>query len=213
MGSKGSASKNSSHLSDEQLAQFQDGELSGKEASHLESCSQCGSRLQDLHAAAMVYLEYRRGFDPQAAAAARPETMASPEHVNRATRRKPSAESLAPVAGHGACRSRLSRSDPAIGSVCWVLPSRLMEQSSIRANELLTRVRPRVRVAKGPPDFQCGYMVRTLIRPVGTPDADAPSERELGTSDVQMVFCCGSLQLARAVKRALVSGVAQWTKE
>src|SRR6266700_402529 len=58
MDSKGSARENSLHLSDEQLARFQDGELSGSEAGHLESCSKCGGRLHDLRTAGKAYLEY-----------------------------------------------------------------------------------------------------------------------------------------------------------
>jgi hypothetical protein len=49
----------SPHLSDEQLARFEDGELSQLEASHLESCAQCGSRLRDAQAARAAYVEYR----------------------------------------------------------------------------------------------------------------------------------------------------------
>ena len=207
MGSKGSASKNSSHLSDEQLAQFQDGELSGSEASHLESCSHCGSRLQDLHAAAMVYLEYqdsiRRPLLPPApkpwpslsALIARHEE----SHPLRALRWRP-AMALAAAACLVATLLVLYK----------VLPSRLMEQSSIRANELLTQS-ARVRVAKGPPDFHAGTWPN--FDPAGsTHDGYPVGER---TWDLRCPdgLCRGSLQLARAVKRALVSGVAQWTKE
>ncbi|HLJ44822.1 MAG TPA: hypothetical protein VKU01_02365 [Bryobacteraceae bacterium] len=47
------------HLSDEQLARFQDGELSARESGHLRSCPICAERLRDMEAAAAVYIEYR----------------------------------------------------------------------------------------------------------------------------------------------------------
>jgi hypothetical protein len=53
------ASNNSVHLSDEQLALFEDGELSGRESSHLESCPECSRRLRARRAAAAAYVEYR----------------------------------------------------------------------------------------------------------------------------------------------------------
>src|SRR5664280_91184 len=46
------------HLSDEQLARFQDRELSPREAGHLDSCPRCGSRLRDLEAVAAAYAQY-----------------------------------------------------------------------------------------------------------------------------------------------------------
>lgn len=47
------------HISEEQLARGEDGELSQPEASHLESCLECGSRLRDAQAARAAYIEYR----------------------------------------------------------------------------------------------------------------------------------------------------------
>jgi hypothetical protein len=182
MGSKGSVSKNSSHLSDEQLAQFQDGELSGSQVTHLESCSQCGSRLQNLHAAAMVYLEYQDSIRrPLLPPAPKPwlslnALIAQHEesHPPRALRWWP-AMALAAAACLVVTVVVLYR----------VLPSRSMEQSSIRANELLTQS-ARVELPKG---RQISMRVhgRTLIRPAVL-TTDALLEREPGTSDVQMVF-------------------------
>lgn len=46
------------HLSDEQLAQFQDGNLRSNELIHLESCGECSSRLHDLERAISTFHEY-----------------------------------------------------------------------------------------------------------------------------------------------------------
>jgi hypothetical protein len=59
MGIKRQAGTGSPHLSDEQLAQFEAGELSQPEASHLESCPRCDNRLRDAQAARVAYVEYR----------------------------------------------------------------------------------------------------------------------------------------------------------
>ena len=55
------------HLSEEELARFQDGELSPGAAGHLEWCAECKGRLRDIETALAVYTEYRnsvRGPDP-----------------------------------------------------------------------------------------------------------------------------------------------------
>jgi len=59
MGIKRPTGTGSPHLSDEQLARFEDGDLSARETSHLQSCPQCGSRLGDAQAARAAYVEYR----------------------------------------------------------------------------------------------------------------------------------------------------------
>ena len=46
------------HLSDEELAQFQDGELREGEATHLESCTECRQRLEDLRFATSAFQEH-----------------------------------------------------------------------------------------------------------------------------------------------------------
>src|SRR5438105_4547900 len=51
--------RRSAHLSDEQLAQFQDGEASAREIRHVETCSECAGRLRDLEIAAATYVEYQ----------------------------------------------------------------------------------------------------------------------------------------------------------
>src|SRR5580658_2110425 len=47
------------HLSDEELAAYQDGEGLPAESAHLEGCMQCTARLHDLRAAIAAYAEYR----------------------------------------------------------------------------------------------------------------------------------------------------------
>jgi cell pole-organizing protein PopZ len=46
------------HLSDEELARYQDGERFPAEAAHVEGCAQCTARLHDLKAAIAAYAEY-----------------------------------------------------------------------------------------------------------------------------------------------------------
>jgi hypothetical protein len=50
--------RRSHHLTEEQLAHYQDGQLPPREASHLDACSECTRRLTDLQAAAEAYREY-----------------------------------------------------------------------------------------------------------------------------------------------------------
>ena len=50
--------RRSHHLSEEQLARYQDGGLPPREASHLEICTECSRRLRDLHVAAAAYCRY-----------------------------------------------------------------------------------------------------------------------------------------------------------
>jgi anti-sigma factor RsiW len=47
------------HLSEEQLARLQDGELPAAEAAHLEGCAECAERLRGLKTACAAYSEYR----------------------------------------------------------------------------------------------------------------------------------------------------------
>ena len=47
------------HLSDEQLARFQDGELPASQAAHLDQCAECAGRLRDSNVVAAAYAEYR----------------------------------------------------------------------------------------------------------------------------------------------------------
>jgi len=50
--------RRSHHLSEEQLARYQDGGLPPREASHLEVCTECSRLLRDLHAATAAYRRY-----------------------------------------------------------------------------------------------------------------------------------------------------------
>jgi hypothetical protein len=51
------------HLSEEQLSRFEDGELGERETRHLASCSDCSKRLEDLRAAIRAYVEYRDSIE------------------------------------------------------------------------------------------------------------------------------------------------------
>jgi hypothetical protein len=48
-----------SHLSDEQLARFNDGELAAGDVAHVEACSQCAGRLREMERTVAAYIEYR----------------------------------------------------------------------------------------------------------------------------------------------------------
>jgi hypothetical protein len=48
-----------SHLTDEQLALFEDGELAESAAAHLKSCAECGRRLREIESLMAAYMEYR----------------------------------------------------------------------------------------------------------------------------------------------------------
>jgi hypothetical protein len=50
--------RQSHHLSEEQLAQCQDGHLPGRETIHLETCEECSQRLRDLQFATAAYRTY-----------------------------------------------------------------------------------------------------------------------------------------------------------
>lgn len=54
------AGNNSVHLSEEQLACYEDGELAEREARHLEFCPYCRDRLVDLRSAAAAYVEFQK---------------------------------------------------------------------------------------------------------------------------------------------------------
>jgi hypothetical protein len=48
-----------SHLSDEQLARFNDGELAAGDVAHMEACEHCAGRLREMASAVAAYIEYR----------------------------------------------------------------------------------------------------------------------------------------------------------
>ena len=60
MDTKHLAGAGSLHLSDEELARFEDGEIAEQDARHIEACEQCGGRLRDMQAS---YAAYRLHWD------------------------------------------------------------------------------------------------------------------------------------------------------
>jgi len=48
-----------SHLSDEQLARFNDGELAAGDVAHVDACEHCAGRLREMASAVAAYVEYR----------------------------------------------------------------------------------------------------------------------------------------------------------
>ena len=179
MGSKGSSSKQSSHLSDEQLTQIEKGGLSSSEAGHLESCPECANRFRDWRATATAYVEYR-------------------DSIGRPPAPQPWSSLDTLIAQHEETRSpRVWRWWPALPvatAVCLVLaivvvyktlPSRAVEQSSRRANELLAR--------SSGVELPQGRLIsmrvhgQTLIR-AAVLITDTPVEREPAMADVQVAF-------------------------
>ena len=55
MDTKHLAGAGSLHLSDEELARFEDGEIAEQDARHIEACEQCGGRLRDMQASYAAY--------------------------------------------------------------------------------------------------------------------------------------------------------------
>ena len=118
------------HLSEEQLARFQDGEFSPAEAAHLDDCAECAGRLRGLSAAAAAYAEYRDSI--------RAPLLPPPPKPWR------SLDQL--VAGHEANRRRtvlrwwVPALAAAIGLVLVIVAMlRPAGQASARANQLLAR--------------------------------------------------------------------------
>ena len=159
----------SAHLSEEQLAQFQDGELSGREARHLDTCPECGTRLIDLQSSTAAYAEYLESI----------RTPALPPVPKRWR------ELEALIAAHEAPRPRRARPwwlIPAVAAALSVLfavvviSRRHVREPSAEATELLTRS---ARV-----DLPSNRMIslrlhgKTLLRPAvlvtpGPPGSDA----------------------------------------
>lgn len=182
MGTNGPASENSSHLSDEQLAQFQDGELSLREAGHVKSCPQCGSRLNDLQSARATYAEYVDSIRaPLLPPVPKPWLSLNTLITRRVENHPPKGFRWWPALALAATLCIAV----AMVVLYEALPRGPVEQSSIRATELLTRS-SRVELPQG---HQISMRVhgRTLIRPAVLTNSASP-EREAGMADVQMVF-------------------------
>lgn len=123
-------SDRSIHLSDEQLCQFDDGELGEQEARHIASCPACSKRLEDMRAATQSYVEYRDSN-------CRPLLPPPPK-------RWPSLSELVEQQ-HGAGRKSIIRwwPLPAVAAACIAVVLTItygtVGQSSARAAELLSR--------------------------------------------------------------------------
>src|SRR5579864_3801389 len=142
------------HLSDEELAAYQDGERFPAEAAHVEGCAQCSARLDDLKAAAAAYAEYR-------------DSIRSPQ-LPPAPMPWPRLDQL--VAGHESQRRRrvlqwwLPALAAAFGLVVLIVGGlRNKGTASERANQLLERAA----VVSMPADQMISMRIhgRTLLRP------------------------------------------------
>jgi hypothetical protein len=174
----------SAHLSDEQLARFQDGESSLSSASHLDTCPECANRLRDLQTSSAAYVEYRDSI----------RSLALPPAP------KPWRSLDALISEHAllAEAKRWKRAR----SLGWWLPPRLaaglclliaavmvlrkpVQQVSIQASELLAQSAG----AESPPNRVISIRLRgrTLVRPAVSGTVD-PQERDPGLAHLQMVF-------------------------
>jgi len=163
-----------SHLSDLQLAQFQDGELSPREAAHLDSCADCRGRLRNMQTAAAAYQEYRDSIrGPLQPSAPKPWLRLSALVAQQQERQRRRAFRWWPIAAFAA-------------TLCLVLflhePA---TQSSHRASDLLDR-------SAGAPEPQ-GRLItmqlhgRTIIRPAVL-TMDVPAGNDAGMAHLQRLF-------------------------
>ena len=206
MGTNGPASEKSSHLSDEQLAQLQDGELSWREAGHVESCRQCGSRLHDLQSASATYAEYEDSIRvPLLPPAPKPWLSLNTLIAQHEESHPPKGFSLVSTALALAATLCIA---VAIVVLYEALPREPMEQSSIRATELLTQS-SRVDLPHKGIKISMRVHGRTLIRPAvltNSPSAERESGHGRCPDGFLSPLTMGSWE--RTVKRALVSDVA-----
>ena len=166
--------RRSDHLSEEQLAQFQDGHLPEREVNHLEVCSECSARLSDLEAAGVAYREYL----------ASGSALPSPPQLWR------SLDGL--VAEYEMRRSRRAWRSwmvPALGTaICLGIVIGLVRRTgpapSIPANELLVRSA----IVELPRDRMISLHLRgrSLVRPAVL--LSSPAEQDSDLAHLEMLF-------------------------
>jgi hypothetical protein len=177
------ASSNSIHLSEEQLARLEDGELSGREAGHLESCEECRRRLNGLRAATAAYSKYlnsiRRPLLPPP-----PKPWPSFDVLVRQHQEASSARKFrwwpAPALAAALCLL------VAVVILYKLLPYGHADEPSIRATELLTQSAG----IELPEGREISLRVgdgRAWIRPAVLTSSSA-AENDPGTTDVRSVF-------------------------
>jgi len=155
-----------SHLSDEQLARFNDGELAAGDVAHVEACEHCAGRLCEMASAVAAYIEYR---DVVRAPLLPPPPQSWPTLDTLIARNATNS------------RSKLLRWWPrlAIAAACAAIVVFILQQTldraSTRASELLARSEMVVPPGERLISLRSGS--RTFIRPavLGT---DAPGESD-----------------------------------
>ena len=168
------SNKISGHLSDEQIAQFQDGELSGGAAGHLQSCSGCQSRLRDLESAAAAYTQYRNSIrGPQLPPPPKPWLRLSALAAQQRSSTQHRLLQWWPAAAAALC---------ILFVVAILVPSRRAAQASRQTNELLTRstyaVEPEGRL------ISMSFRGRRMIRPAVLETTSGDAE----TSELRTMF-------------------------
>jgi hypothetical protein len=158
-----------SHLSDEQLARFNDEELAAGDVAHVEACEHCAGRLREMESAVAAYIEYR---DTVRAPLLPPPPQSWPRLDVLIARNANNS------------RSKLLRWWPrlAMAAACAAIIALILRQTverpSTRANELLARsamvILPEARLIS----LRSGE--RIFIRPAVLA-TDAPQESEAGS--------------------------------
>ncbi len=165
----------SSHLSDEQLARFNDGELAAGDVAHVETCPHCAGRLREMESAMAAYVEYR-------------ETVRAPL-LPPPPQSWPALDTLIARNANGT-RSKLTRWWPrfamaaACAAIIALIVHQAVERPSTRASDLLTRsamvilpegrlialrsgdrtfIRPAVLATDAPPEGPAGNHLRSLF--------------------------------------------------
>jgi hypothetical protein len=120
-----------SHLSDEQLAAFQDQDLPAGDAVHLESCAHCAGRLREIASALAAYSEYRDVVSAPLLPPP-PQSWASLDTLiaRNANGSRPKVHRWWP---------RIALAAAACAVIAAVALNQRAERASVRANELLDR--------------------------------------------------------------------------
>ena len=146
--------RRSDHLSEEQLAQFQDGHLPAREVSHLEACSECSARLSDLEHGEDAYRKYL-GSVPALPSPPQPWQSLDGLIADHETQRSRRAfrSWMVPAMGTAIC----------LGILIGLVVSRTGRAPSIPANELLVRSA----IVELPPNRMISLRLggRSLVRP------------------------------------------------
>jgi hypothetical protein len=160
------------HLSDEQLAAFQDQDLPAGDAVHLESCLHCAGRLREMTGALTAYSEYRDSACAPLLPPPQSWTSLDTLIARNANGSRPKVHRWWP---------RIALAAAACAVIAAVFLNQRAQRQSVRANDLLARSAT-MTVREGPRLISLRSGGRTLIRPAVlstdiTPEIDPQAER------------------------------------